>query len=352
MHGDAPTLPPRSSSASSNVFFRAIAAMTLAKLKSEDAEEIFERAFGRSEAASLIIKASVTPLSTTTGSQFAGVARTTLLTGLSQGSAAFKLFAKCMRLDFDGFNQVIVPVVTTSQAPIFVPEGNPGNIVQEVLGSVTFGPPNKLLFGVVVTAELQQYAVDTATTILGKALIEKAASTLDAAVFDANAASAGVRSAGLLNGVSDIGTPTAGGGIGAVATDLGRLAGAIGAAGISIDDVWFIMNPRQAIAARILAPSFPNIIATPAIPAATVVAVAPNAIASGYSGEPEIDISSDGAVHLEGATPAAISTSPGVFASPVSSLYQANLLGVKVRTRCCWGSLVTGAVQKLLSVTW
>jgi hypothetical protein len=116
--------------ASSNTFYRAITALALAKIGGEDPEDIVQRAWGRDETLSTIIKAAVTPLSTTTGSTLTGIAHTTLLTGLSQGSAAAKLFSECVRLDFDGFNQVVVPVVATSVPPIFVAEGNPSAMIQ------------------------------------------------------------------------------------------------------------------------------------------------------------------------------------------------------------------------------
>jgi hypothetical protein len=349
-----PTEPRSYGSATPQLISRAIFALAVGKLTGEDPENVIEYTWGvRDEKLSpLVVRATSVPLSTAASSLVTS-SHTALLVEISQASAAAKLFSRCVRLDFDGVNQVVVPVTTSSDPPLFTSEASPGVMVQNVLGGVTFGPTTKLLFGFICTAELEKYTIATATAIIGRALAEKAGLVLDNAVFDSAAASAGVRSAGLLNGVSDIGTPFAGGGQPACAKDLGRLAGAIGAAGISVDDVVFVMNPTQAVAARILAPALAdNIFATAAVPAGTVVAVSPSCIASGYSGVPEIEIVTDGAVVLDDATPMEIATAGGVIGTPVRSLFQANLIGVKVRIQCCWGSLVSGAVQKIASVTW
>jgi hypothetical protein len=137
------------------------------------------------------------------------------------------------------------------------------------------------------------------------------------------------------------------------AADLAAIAEAIGLAGVSIDDLVFIMTPSLATKARIFAgPHFDDkIFSSSYLPDGTVIGLIPGGVASGYQGQVDVETSLAAVVHLEDATPQAIGTpgSPNVVAAPTASAWQAYLIVVKVRARMAWAvqpacvATVTGA---------
>jgi hypothetical protein len=118
-----------------------------------------------------------------------------------------------------------------------------------------------------------------------------------------------------------------------------------------------ICNPVEAWALRMVrgfeAMPLP-VLMSPAIAAGTVIACIPSAIASGYDGAPQIEVSKNATVHFEDTTPAAIGTpgSPNIVAAPTRSLLQQELIGVKLRVKCAWASLQPGAVNFMTGVKW
>jgi hypothetical protein len=150
-------------------------------------------------------------------------------------------------------------------------------------------------------------------------------------------------------------TATAGGGFTALEGDIKALVGAIVTAGGGTN-VWLFVNPVQAVTLKLATDSSFDmpVVATPALAAGTVVAVEVGAVASGYSGVPEITASKDAPVHMEDTSPAAIGTAgtPNVVAAPVLSAWQQNLLLLKLILRCSWTVRAPGMVQVINSATW
>jgi hypothetical protein len=280
------------------------------------------------------------------------------LSGLAPQSAAVRLFERAVRLDFDGVYQFSVPRASVSAEPVFVAEGSPTPISEHVFDAVTVGPTKKMLLGAAITAELEFYAAESASAIIERVMSDQAGKSLDAAVFSDVAADA-LRPAGLLNGVTPI-TGTAGGDLVAMIADLRAIVAALADGGCGGDNVVFVCHPSQAIALRALAsPAFSyEVFSTTAVAAGTVIGLAPDAIASGYSGLPQIDVSKDATAHFEDTTPLAIGVagSPNVVSAPVRSAWQQNLLMLRLRLNCAWASLVpgttTGAVAVVTGATW
>jgi hypothetical protein len=330
--------------------------VALAIVRNErDIDGFFTRTFGPNEhsRARQILKAASSPTDTTSGASFLATARQMLLTGLAPKSAFAKILARALQIDFDGTYQVAVPRINSSTAPVFVAESNPVIVIQDTFASSTLGPVSKLSFSAIFTAELEKYAVRSAANILQVGLLEKSATALDTVGFDNVAATLGTRPAGLLNGLSTLGA-TAGGGLAALAGDIGKIATAMTTAGISTENLVLVMNQADAARARILAPfGLPEIIGTLGLAAGTIVGVVPDGIATGFLGNSEVSLATDTAVVMQDSNPPQISTSPGpVLGAPVLSLWQMNLIGIKIRTECCWGIIQPGAVQFISSVTW
>jgi len=233
--------------------------------------------------------------------------------------------------------------------PLFVGEGQPGPNVQWTFASTVLGPARKILLLSAVTGELDYATPETAAAVIGRVLADVANREIDAAAFGSAAADA-VAPAGLLHGVTPIAAATAG--TDAMAEDLGALTGALGAAGIDASGAVFVAGPRESTILKVkVGPKFDHpVLMTLGLPPKTVACFEPAGVASGFQDAPQIETSKDAAYHFDDA-PTDVSTGPGVAAAPVKSLYQTDLISIKVRANAAW-AVASGAAQVVHSVNW
>jgi hypothetical protein len=85
----------------------------------------------------------------------------------------------------------------------------------------------------------------------------------------------------------------------------------------------------------------------------TVAAFAPAAVASGYQNAPTIETSKEALVHKEDTSPQDIGTAgtPATVAAPAESMFQTDLISIKVRANAAW-AVAPGGAQFVESVTW
>ncbi len=329
---------------------RGLAAVALAQLRNDYPEAVAKSFWKHDTNAALIARAAVEP---TALGEIESTSKWLFVSGLAPQSVTVKLFSEATRVDLTGMH-LITMTSMTAPSPVFVGEKGITPIASGTTTLASLGPTKKMLLGMAVSGELEFATPETASVLIGRVLTEQAGKSLDAVLLDAVAADAD-RPPGLLNGVVPI-VASVLTGVEGVVEDLRNLGAALAAAGLDPERAVYIANSAQALSIRLLAgPRFTNmILGTPALAAGTVVAVDPLAIASGYSGVPEVEISREGVVHFESATPAAIGTagSPNTVAAPVRSAWQENLLLLKLRMKCCWGVLVPGAVQVVTGVAW
>jgi hypothetical protein len=335
-------------------FWRALTAFVLAQLSRDDPVDVVRRNWERDEAAHLITRAVVNPASTTgwgveTLSTFMGP----FLAGIATRSAAARLFAEALQIQLAGICEISLPRMSTTPAPVFVAEGEPPPVIEGVFENVTLGPTKKMMLISGLTNELAQHSADSAEGLIRTAIGETAATSVDPVVFDANPASES-RPAGLLYSVAPI-AAQAGGGAAAMVSDLQNMIGAIATAGGGTN-VWLFASPPQATAIGLLAGSRFSlpVLSTPALASGTVVAIEVGAIASGYSGLPEIETSAQATVHWESETPASISEvgEPNPISAPVRSAWQQNHLLLRLILRCAWTTRAPGMVQYVTGTTW
>jgi hypothetical protein len=197
---------------------------------------------------------------------------------------------------------------------------------------------------------LNEASPETAATVIGRVLADASNASIDRTAFDTNP-SDGTRPAGLLNGV----TPTTASAntdhYMALAEDLGNLAGEIGAAGIDTSELVFVAGPREATIIRLRGGGDFNVLSTLGLPAKSVACFAPAGVYSGFRDEPVIETAAEVAPHFEDTTPAEIVSSPGAIASPVKSLYQSEVIGIRVRAWCAW-AVAPGGAQIVNNVIW
>jgi hypothetical protein len=81
-----------------------------------------------------------------------------------------------------------------------------------------------------------------------------------------------------------------------------------------------------------------------------VACFAPAGVFSGYQDQPQIETSDKPALYFEDTDPTDVSGAGGV-AAPVKSLFQTNLIAIKVRANCAW-AVAPGAAQVITAVNW
>jgi hypothetical protein len=294
----------------------------------------------------MITKGAVTPLTT---SGFPAHDQVAPYRSLAPSSAALALFQQGMALSLDGVNTIHIPNASLTVPTIFVAEGAPAPNIDANFTTTILGPIKKILLLSAVSGELQNSTPEDASAIIGRIIADAANRGVDAAAFS-SAAVTPEAPAGLLHGVAPI-TATAGGGIDAMTSDLGNLVGAIGAAGIDPNGVVFVCGPQEALTIKVrVGPKFDyQILTTLGLPPKSVAAFAPAGVVSGYQSAPTIETSKEAAYHFDNA-PIDIGTAGGV-AAPTKSLFQTNLIGIRVKAKCAW-AVAPGAAQFIDAVSW
>lgn len=187
---------------------------------------------------------------------------------------------------------------------------------------------------------------------LRTAILEDTAPVLDARLLDSNPATA-VRPAGLLNGVTL--TPSAGTTPADIAADLKAAITPILDAGGG-RRVVVLMNPSQALtlslttvwsdaSRRLVA----DVIVSPNVPAGTIIALDAAEFATAADPAPRFEVSEDGLLHLDDA-PEQIND--GTMATPVVSLFQTNLLALRMIQLMNWTMRRPGMVAGVSGITW
>lgn len=329
---------------------RVLAANALGAIHKVAPEHIAARAWPNDTAT----KAAVDITNTTNAAAYAPTVNSTALTGIAPVSAAARLFEhpRVIQLDFAGVNIYAVPRGSLTPVPIFIAEGAPMPMSQVALTPTMIGPTRKILVGTALTDEVEYFSANTASSILGTLIGEQASLSLDAVVFDDLPGDA-LRPAGLLHNVTPIAPST---GPSAMGSDVAALAQAIADAGINPADLVIVAGAGAAVKLKLSAgPAFDfRVLETTGLPGDTLVAIQPAAIATGFSGQPVVEVSKHAVAHFESVAPLPISTmgSPNAVAAVTRSAWQQNLLFLKVRLNGAWGVCAPGAVQVVNSVTW
>jgi hypothetical protein len=324
---------------------RAIVAQANARLdRNTRAADYAASAWPNDASVPMVLRAAVNP--TLTSNAAALVPMTVeFVEALGPLSAAGELVNRGISLTSFGRGSVMVPGFAPGEST-FIAEGAPIPVKQFASSGPTL-TPNKLASILVLTAELMDYS--NADTLMRAALTESVAVGLDKVLFSNQAAVPGLHPAGILNGIAPL-TPTAvtGGKTDAMASDIELLLTAIGPVAGS---GWMVVAavPQTVSLQFRLAQQVPNVVASSALAAGTVIAIAPRAFVSVIEA-PRVDSSIEAVLHMDDA-PAAIANGGGV-AAPARSLFQTNSVGLRVITPASWGLRAAGAVAWMSGVNW
>lgn len=286
----------------------------------------------RDGAAALVLRAATEPASLTS-SEWAGLLSGSTVSdfvgGLTASSAAAAIFARAVQLTPGRSTGVRVPGVTASAtAARFVAEGEPLPATAFGIGAPLL-EPRKIGGLVIVTRETARSSA--ISQVVRQVLTESIALGLDVALLG-DAVASDAAPAGLRNGATSI-TATTGGGEAAMVNDLAALAEAV--SGVGGADPLFVASPKEYAKLRARLRPMPfEIVPSAALPAATVMAVAPLALAVAIDEVPEFETAREGIVH-ESDTPEHIGTADGI-AAPSRSLYQTDCVGLRVILGAAW----------------
>jgi hypothetical protein len=298
-------------------------------------------------------RAASTPASMSNTPDVLGFAMADSLVGLAPGSAFAGLIDHGIQVDLAGIAKVYIPklVVAAADAGNWTAEGvaGPNRAVTFAVGPSI--EPRKLIVNTTFTREQAEHS--NFVSIMSRVLGEASALALDTAIFSNDAASTS-KPAGILQ-TSAIGA-TANGGIAAAAEDVSNMLSALTTAGGGNNPVFFAA-PSTAARLRALWVNFPWPVYTSGVVSADWLGcVEGPGFVSGFvnGGVPEIRVTTESVVVMDDSDPTADITTASVGATTtnVRSLFQSDLISMKMVVRCGWTMRSATLAQQVSSVTW
>jgi Phage capsid family len=262
-------------------------------------------------------------------------------------SAAAALVARSLQLRFDSAAQLNVPGLTLPRAD-FVGEGLAIPVQQGLSSAGATVSPAKLAMILPLTNELVAHS--NAEAMMRQLLLESVGPTLDAAMLSASAAVAGLRPAGILEGVAPLAASSAATPLDAMVADVAAIATAIApAAGASTP--LLIAAPAQAVALTLRSPrDLWPVLMSAALPPGTVIGIVPAAVASVVEA-PMIEASSDAVLHMDDVGAPLVDIG-GILARPLASMWQTDSMGLRFILPAAWGRRSASAVAWVQGTTW
>ena len=298
---------------------------------------------------STIIKAATTPAMLSGTSQWAaslgGVAVYDLVQDATTVSAAADLIDRGLKVTMNGVAELYIPgrTLTASSAGQWVSEGGAIPVRALNFSNSAILRPRKL--AVISTYSRELAESSNIEAIVRATTSEAAGLALDLAMLS-NSAGDNTKPAGLLYNIPPL-TATAGGGQNALAQDLENLFAALATNGAGKTAVIIAAMPQAVRLMMEAGPKFNfDIIPSTALATGTVVVVEVASFVSGFSSVADFSVSRAGMVHLE-------DTTPGDFpAAPMKSLFQTDLIGLKMTLDAGWGMRAANHAAWLTGATW
>ncbi|MDI7863959.1 phage major capsid protein [Rhizobiaceae bacterium n13] len=274
-----------------------------------------------------------------------------LLASLAPRSAYARLSARGIRASLGSAAALRLPFrADTGDPPSpFVGEGQPSAVRQLDFAAGPQLVPKKASVISHFTAEIARYSTPSIEAVVGAALREDIGAYMDGLLLSDTAAS-DIEPAGLLAGVTALTPSTATAKGEACAADLSALAAAFdpGAA-----DLAFIMPSAQAVSAGLLCPgaSALSIIESDSLAAGTIIAIDASDFASSTGDTPILDTLDD-ATLVSRSDPAPVVDEAGAVAAPTTSLWQQDLVAIRVIEFVGWTMRRPGRVAFMEGVSW
>ncbi|MDB4914055.1 MAG: hypothetical protein JWM95_1699 [Gemmatimonadetes bacterium] len=256
---------------------------------------------------------------------------------------------------------VSMPAQTAGGTYKWVGQGKMKPVTNAQYASVTLGFA-KAAGIIVLTEELVRLSTPSAETAVRDEMVKGIVQFLDGQFVDSTiAAVANVNPASITNGVT--GTAASGTDVADARSDISARVTAFAVAMYGLDGLVILMSESQAFALGTMInsvgqPAFPglsiaggSILGIPVVTSETVgaqiiFAHAPSILLADEGGV-EIDISREASLQLDSAP-----TDPTDAAAVMTSLWQANLVGIKVERYITWGKARSTAVDRITSAAY
>ena len=339
-----------------NSLFRAAAVMLRAHVTGLSPELTAKHLYGKDHGLDpFITHTASTPATTSTPAWLGLIAHDVIYTQLIQKitglSAAAGLMMQGLRVDLSGVASITIPgrLYNPASGGDWIAEGAAIPFRKPILSPGPKLTPHKLGVLATFSRELVEAGsnIEEFTT---QAIRESTAALLDLQMFSTNPGDA-VHPPGILIGANTV-TATSVAAPWAISSDIGALVQALATNGGGLEPV-IIAAPAQASSLRMWrqADFFP-ILASVALPAGTVVAVEASSFVSGQDGIPEFSTSTGATLHMEDTTPKDIVSSGGVVATPVKSMFQTDIIGLRMILRASWAMRNPLHVAVVHGVSW
>jgi hypothetical protein len=261
------------------------------------------------------------------------------LDALGPASAAADVIRRGLVFSFDGAGQIAAPGFTVGAGNAsFVAEGQPIPVRQLASAAALLNP-----FKLAAISALTQELINSsnAEAAIRDALIRAMGAALDAAFFDANAATA-ARPAGIRNGIVAL-TPSPAADLWeAAAEDIATLISAI--ASVAGTGPYIIVgSPGRAVGLglRFAGTTTATIFGSSAV-GNDLLAVAPAALVAALSPMPDVESATAATLVMDDTAPGL----PGTTGSPEKSVFQTSSVAIKVRWPITW------ALRNPAGVAW
>jgi hypothetical protein len=330
---------------------RAVLASALASFdEKRDPAAVIRREWGSDRDAIAIIQRAASSPAMTTSAPWAGTFAVLRLVDwletLAPASVGAAVLVRGTVLGFDGINTITVPGFSVASATFasFVGESMPIPTRQMASSAGVSLSPHKMATIFLLTAE--QLMSSNAEALVRMTMLESLAIALDGALFS-NAAGTSSSPPGLLNGVTPI-TAATGGGLGAMATDIGKLVGAVSTT--CALNLVFVTDPGTATRMKMqVMPGFDfDVLGSNAIPVGTVICIGLPGLVSAGSPTPRITVSRDVAVAMDTSPP----SDGSVGSVAVKSSFQTDTPAIRFVSEMTWGLRSPTCVAYVSSVTW
>jgi hypothetical protein len=340
----------------SDALIRLAAAQLLARVdRRRRVEDIADEMWGDDDVLPVLLKAATAPAITTTSGWADTLAATSVqdfFVSMGPASAGALLLSRGLQFTFGPTANVVVPGILSAAANTgFVEQGKPIPVRDLSTTAATLLSPRKFATIVPFTREMLQYS--TIESIVRTVLSESVALSLDAALLDATAGDA-TRPAGLRKDIAASTESALTDLREAMLADLDTIISSV-AAIAGNNPIVVIASPARARRlklrlANVADPGF-EIMASSAVGAAEIVAVASNGLISAVDPVPRIETGFQGALVMN-STAAEVVNSGSTVGAPVRSLWQTDSVGLRLVLEVNWGLRSSAALAWLEDCIW
>jgi Phage capsid family len=339
----------------SDALIRLACAKLLSRVERRDVEDVAAEMWVDDDVLPILLKAATAPASTVTSGWAESLAQTSVqdfFVSMGPSSAGALLLSRGLQFTFGPTANIIVPgILSASSNTAFVEQGKPIPVRELSATAATLLGPRK--FSTICAFTREVLIASTIESIVRTVLTESVSLSLDAALLDANAGSA-TRPAGLRNGIGATAESANTDLREAMLEDLESIL-TIVAAVAGNNPIIVVADPARARRmklrlANVVDPGF-EIMASAALGAAEVVAIASNALASAVDPVPRIETGLQGALVMN-STAAEVVDSGSTVGAPVRSLWQTDSVGLRLILEVNWGLRSSSALAWCEDVIW